>query len=170
MGGRFEIIVGRIEQLALDAVVNAANQRLLPGTGVDGALRAAAGPELTAHTKTLQPIDEGGVVITPGFNLPARYVIHTAAPIWPLPGSQNEKIEGLRGCYLNSVALAAEHQLTSIAFPCLGTGNYGWPQEVACGVALDACTRALDDAPIIQRLVFCCFSEGDAAVYRARVR
>jgi O-acetyl-ADP-ribose deacetylase (regulator of RNase III) len=163
----FEIIVGRIETLALDAVVNAANTNLIPGTGVDGALRLAAGPELTTQTITLAPINEGDAVITSGFNAPAKHIIHTAAPIWDDGGARGEKVANLARCYKNAIALAAQHQLTSIAFPCLGTGNFAWPRDFACAIAIAACEEALASAPGIQRLVFCCFSEADAAIYRA---
>jgi O-acetyl-ADP-ribose deacetylase len=169
MAAPFEVLVGRIETLALDAVVNAANRQLAPGTGVDGALRAAAGAELTQHTDGMAPIDVGGAVLTPGFNLPARHIIHTAAPIWTAPGEQGVKVGGLARCYMSSIALAAEHDLSSIAFPCLGTGNFGWPRGFACAVAIAACEEALTDAPTISRVVFCCFTEADAALYRAGI-
>ena len=136
MSAALKIHIGRIETLALDAVVNAANRRLLPGAGVDGALRAAAGPALTELTDTLAPIEEGQAVLTPGFKLRARHIIHTAAPIWTLPGDEDEKCERLSRCYANSIALAARHQLRRIAFPCLGTGSYGWPRETAGEIAI----------------------------------
>ena len=164
MPAPFEIMVARIETLALDAVVNAANTQLMPGTGVDGALRAAAGPELTRMTSTLPPLEEGEAVITPGYNLPARFIIHTAAPVWRDEGAKGAKLAALARCYANAVALAAARKLSSLAFPCLGTGNFGWPRDVACDTALAACR----DAPV-QRVVFCCFSEADAAPYRARL-
>jgi O-acetyl-ADP-ribose deacetylase (regulator of RNase III) len=171
MGGRIEVIIGRIEQLALDAVVNAANQRLLPGSGVDGALRAAAGPALTQRTREMPPIPVGGAVLTPGFNLPARFIIHTAAPIWPLQQeSEEEKIAGLTRCYASAIAVADAYKLASIGFPCLGTGNYGWPRDAACDIAISASRQALAAAPGIARLVFCCFTDADAAPYRARLR
>lgn len=163
----FEIMVSRIETLALDAVVNAANTNLIPGTGVDGALRLAAGPELTTQTITLAPINEGDAVITPGFNAPAKHIIHTAAPIWDDGRAKGEKVAALARCYKNSIALAQEHQLKTIAFPCLGTGNFAWPRDFACAIAIAACEEALAEAPGIERIVFCCFSEADAAIYRA---
>lgn len=165
MGARMEVVLGRIETLAVDAVVNAANRDLLPGTGVDGALRRAAGPALTLLTATLPPIAEGGAVLTPGFEAPARFIIHTAAPIWWLEGDDDAKIAALASCYRTGIDLADAHALASIAFPCLGTGNFGWPREVACGVAIEACTAALEETLSIERLVFCCFTEEDADVY-----
>lgn len=166
MANRFEIVVGRIETLALDAVVNAANRNLAPGTGVDGALRAAAGPELTAHTQGLPPLEPGQAVLTPGFKLPSRFIIHTAAPVWTTPGIEGEKVAGLAQCYTACIALARERQFKSIAFPCLGTGNFGWPRGFACAIAIAACEQALETAPGIERVVFCCFTAADADLYR----
>lgn len=166
MAAALEVSVGRIETLALDAVVNAANKQLSPGTGVDGALRAAAGPELTEATRALAPIEVGAAVLTPGFKLPARYVIHTAAPIWAQDGAEGEKVAGLARCYGSAIALAEEHMLAAIAFPCLGAGNYGWPRGFACAIAIAACEEALQGAPHVQRVVFCCFTEADADLYR----
>lgn len=165
--GPFEVLVARIETLEIDAVVNAANRRLLPGTGVDGALRAAAGPQLTELTATLPGLDDGEAVITPGFNAPARHIIHTAAPIWSSSGSEGEKVDQLARCYLSAIALAEKHKLQAIAFPCLGTGNYGWPRGFACAIAIAACEEALKTAPSVQRIVFCCFTRADAELYRA---
>ncbi len=167
MSAPFEIVVGRIETLAVDAVVNAANRQLLPGAGVDGALRAAAGPELTQHTSTLPPIEVGEAVITPGFGLPAQFIIHTAAPIWTTPGAEGEKVSGLARCYMSAIKMAASRQFESIAFPCLGTGNFGWPRGFACAIAIASCEQALETAPDLKRVVFCCFTEDDAAIYRA---
>ncbi len=166
MAGRFQIIVGRIETLALDVVVNAANRRLLPGAGVDGALRTAAGPELTRHTSGMPPLDVGEAVLTPGFRLPARYIIHTAAPIFNAGDNERVLIAGLARCYASSLALASAHDLASIAFPCLGTGAFGWPRALACETALGACRAAQLLESCVQRVVFCCFSEADAAPYR----
>lgn len=167
MSAPFEIVVGRIETLAVDAVVNAANRPLAPGAGVDGALRAAAGPELTQHTSRLPGLDIGEAVITPGFNLPARFVIHVAAPIWTTPGPEGEKVNGLARCYMSAIKMAASRKFASIAFPCLGTGNFGWPRGFACAIAIAACEQALENAPALTRVVFCCFTEDDAAIYRA---
>lgn len=166
MNAPFEIIVGRIETLALDAVVNAANRRLLPGSGVDGALRDAAGPELTKHTARMPAIGDGEAVITPGFNAPARFIIHVAAPVWTEPGPEGEKVKGLAGCYTSAIKMAASRAFTSIAFPCLGTGNFGWPRGFACAIAIAACEEAAAEAPALERIVFCCFTEDDAALYR----
>ena len=133
------ILTGRIEALRVDVVVNAANRALAPGSGVDGALRAAAGPELTRLTDTMAPIAEGEAVMTPGFAAMARYIVHTAAPIWPAPGDRAHKIAALERCYANAIRLADTHDAATIAFPCIGTGVYGWPKELACDTALAAC-------------------------------
>lgn len=163
----FEILIARIETLDVDAIVNAANKELMPGTGVDGAIRAAAGPELTQLTNTLAPLDEGEARLTPGFKLSARRIIHVAAPIWTAPGEKSEKIRGLAACYTSVLELAGKEGLTSLAFPCLGTGNFGWPRDFACAIAVAACEEALPQAPSIARVVFCCFTEADATPYRA---
>lgn len=162
----FEIKVARIEELWVDAVVNAANRQLMPGSGVDGALRAAAGPELTEHTSRMGPLEQGEAVITPGFRLPARYIIHTAAPVWE-EGDEGWRVAGLAKCYMNSIKLAQEQGLNSLAFPCLGTGNFGWPRGFACAIAIAACEQALEQAPDLKKIVFCCFSTEDARIYRA---
>lgn len=167
MGVAMEIVTGRIERLAVDAVVNAANRMLLPGGGVDGALRRAAGPQLTWLTDTMPPLAEGEAVITPGFSAPARWIIHTAAPVWFAAGAEDEKIATLSACYRNCLLLADARTLASIAFPCLGTGAFGWPRERACAIALETVRRTLPQTSAIRSIVFCCFSEDDGALYEA---
>jgi O-acetyl-ADP-ribose deacetylase (regulator of RNase III) len=167
MAGPFEILIARIETLDVDAVVNAANRELLAGTGVDGAIRAAAGPELTQLTQTMAPLGDGEARLTPGFRLSARHIIHVAAPIWTLPGEKPAKVAGLAACYRACIEVAGKATLSSIAFPCLGTGNFGWPRDFACAIAVAACEDALAEAPSLTRVVFCCFSEADASPYRA---
>jgi O-acetyl-ADP-ribose deacetylase (regulator of RNase III) len=167
MPAPFEILIARIETLDVDAIVNAANKELMPGTGVDGAIRAAAGAELTELTNTLAPLDDGEARLTPGFKLSARHIIHTAAPIWTAPGEKGAKVASLARCYQAALGAAGEAGLTSIAFPCLGTGNFGWPRDFACAIAVAACEEALGQAPSITRVVFCCFTEADATPYRA---
>lgn len=167
MPAPFEILIARIETLDVDAIVNAANKELMPGTGVDGAIRAAAGAELTELTNTLAPLEDGEARLTPGFKLSARHIIHTAAPIWTAPGEKGAKVASLARCYQGALGAAGEAGLTSIAFPCLGTGNFGWPRDFACAIAVAACEEALGQAPSITRVVFCCFTEADATPYRA---
>lgn len=118
----------------------------------------------------MKPMEEGAAAITPGFNLPSRYIIHTAAPVWTAPGEKSAKVATLARCYTASIMMAASRQFTSIAFPCLGTGNFGWPRDFACAIAVAACEDALAKAPSITRLVFCCLTEADAEPYRAALR
>lgn len=169
MAARLDIVLGRIEQLALDAVVNAANRHLLPGAGVDGALRRAAGPELTRLTETLQPLAPGEAIITPGFDAPAKHIIHVAAPMWFADGAEDNKIAELAACYRSAIATAHAHGLATIGFPCLGTGIYGWPAESACDIAIENVRAALTQAHNINRVVFCCFLQSDADLYAARL-
>lgn len=170
MPARLEIVTGRIETLAVDAVVNAANRGLAPGAGVDGALRRAAGPALTAMTDAMTAIAEGEAVLTPGFNLPARAIIHTAAPVWYACATEQSKLDGLAACYANCIALAQTQAFASIAFPCLGTGNFAWPRELACEIALASTRAALVQAPSVTRVIFCCFTDEDALLYRAGLK
>jgi O-acetyl-ADP-ribose deacetylase (regulator of RNase III) len=159
-----EVQVARIERLAIDAIVNPANSALAPGAGADGAIRAGAGPELTRLLDTMDGLAEGAALATPGFRLPARWVIHTVAPRWHAPGSQEEKKATLRACYSSCLTTAAEIGAGAIAFPAIGTGIYGWPKDIACAIAVGV-IRA-HPAPI-SRVVFCCFTAEDAAIYEA---
>jgi O-acetyl-ADP-ribose deacetylase (regulator of RNase III) len=160
---KIDIIVARIETLDIDAIVNPANSALAPGGGADGAIRAAAGPELTRLLDAVGGLAEGGALATPGFRLPARWVIHTVAPRWRAPGPEAEKIATLRACYSSCLTTAAEIGAEAIAFPCIGTGIFGWPRPLARDAAIGV-VRA-HPAPI-SRVVFCCFSDDDAALYR----
>jgi O-acetyl-ADP-ribose deacetylase (regulator of RNase III) len=167
MRSPFEIVVGRIERLAVDAIVNAANRALARGSGVDGAIRAAAGPRLDALLATLGGVAEGQAIVTPGFELPARFVIHTAAPVYFAAGDEAEKIRRLGACYCACMAAAHKAGCASIAFPALGTGAFGWPKALGCEIAIAHVQAALAQAPGLRRIVFCCFAEEDAALYRA---
>jgi O-acetyl-ADP-ribose deacetylase (regulator of RNase III) len=160
---RIEIIVARIETLEADAIVNAANSQLYPGGGVDGAIRRAAGPELNRLLTTAGRLEEGAALTTPGFQLPARWIIHTVAPVWDRPGSKQDKIATLRSCYASCLTAGAEIGVKDIAFPALGTGIYGWPKKTACEAAIGV-VRA-HPAPI-EKVIFCCFSDEDAEIYR----
>lgn len=160
------VIKADITTLDVDAIVNAANSRLIPGGGVDGAINRAAGPELGNAMMAIGRCPTGKAVITPGFKLPARHVIHTVAPVY----AQHKEADVWRllaNCYRNSLRLATEHGVASIALPSLGTGVYGIPIDRACDVAI-ATTRAFateQNAPA--EITFCCFSETDAETYRA---
>jgi O-acetyl-ADP-ribose deacetylase (regulator of RNase III) len=160
LGGRVTIFTGDITRHRVDAIVNAANPTLLGGGGVDGAIHAAGGPSILEacreirRTKYPQGLPTGEAVITTGGALPARYVIHTVGPVWGMHGGQEAEL--LAACYRNSLALAARHQLSSIAFPAISTGAYGYPREAAAGVASEtiAAYLAEDDSLKEVRLVF----------------
>lgn len=159
------IVQGDITKLAVDAIVNAANSSLLGGGGVDGAIHRAAGPELLAACRDLGGCPTGEARITPGFALPARWVIHTVGPVWH--GGNGGEAELLRACYENSLALAREKGLQTVAFPAISTGVYGYPVEAAARIGL----QAMHDAePEFHELIACCFSPEDSDVYRSLCR
>ncbi len=164
MAARLEIIVADITTLDVDAIVNAANQSLAGGGGVDGAIHRAAGPDLSMASRALAPCRTGDAVITPGFRLTARHVIHTVGPIWF--GGHHGEAELLASCYARSLELAGRAALTSVAFPAISTGVYGYPREQAAEVAVAAVRRRVGEWPTIERVVFCCFDETNAELYR----
>jgi O-acetyl-ADP-ribose deacetylase len=152
---RIAIVEDDITRLEVDAIVNAANKSLLGGGGVDGAIHRAAGPELHQACKKLGGCDTGEVKITPGFRLPARYVIHTVGPVWG--GGERGEDRLLAACYRNAFGLALEHGLASIAYPAISTGAYRFPPERAALIALRTVVAALHDNSAIERVGFCCF-------------
>jgi O-acetyl-ADP-ribose deacetylase (regulator of RNase III) len=157
MRERIEIVEGDITRLDVDAIVNAANTMLAPGGGVCGAIHRAAGPELAEACAKLGGCDTGEAKITPGFRLPARHVIHTVGPVWG--GGESGEDRLLEACYRNSLALAVEQGLTSIAFPAISTGIFGFPQARAAHIAVTTVLANLRGEPSLKSVVFCCFSE-----------
>ena len=164
---RITVVQGDITRLGTDAIVNAANSTLLGGGGVDGAIHAAAGPQLLEYCRHLGGCPTGEARITPGFRLPARYVIHAVGPVWHGGGSREPEL--LRSCYTSSLALAEENDLATVAFPCISTGAYGYPKAAACAIAVDAVRSWLERRALPQAVVFCCFSAHDAELYRAEL-
>jgi len=159
-----EAIHGDITRQAVDAIVNAANTTLLGGGGVDGAIHRAAGVELLEACRRIGGCPTGEARITAGYRLPAKHVIHTVGPVWS--GGRRREPELLRGCYVNSLRLAAEHDLTSIAFPSISTGAYGYPIEQAAGIAVDTVREVLRGPTSLELVRFVCFSAADLEVYR----
>lgn len=156
---------GDITRLPVDAIVNAANRGLLGGGGVDGAIHRAAGPELLAACRELGGCPTGGAKITPGFLLPARFVIHAVGPVWQ--GGEHGEAQLLASCYRASIALAQDNECASIAFPAISCGVYGYPPEQAVPVAIDAVLAALADAPALREVTFACFDAPMLARYEA---
>jgi O-acetyl-ADP-ribose deacetylase (regulator of RNase III) len=161
---RIGVWQGDITCLDVDAIVNAANSSLLGGGGVDGAIHRAAGPELVARCRIVGGCPTGEARITPGFRLPARFVIHTVGPVWR--GGGNGEPELLAGCYRNSLALAEAEGLASIAFPAISCGIYGYPLQAAAQVAIAELRRPRPAGSTLQRAVLVAFSEDMARLYR----
>jgi len=161
---RIQIVRGDITRLAMDAIVNAANETLLGGGGVDGAIHRAAGPELLAACRLLNGCPTGQAKITSGYRLPARYVLHTVGPVWH-GGRQNEP-ELLANCYRNCFRLAAENGWKTLAFPAISCGVYGYPIPQAVTIALRETRLALAASPEIEQVLFVCFGD---EVYQAYV-
>jgi O-acetyl-ADP-ribose deacetylase (regulator of RNase III) len=159
---RMEVRQADITLLKVDAIVNAANRSLLGGGGVDGAIHRAAGEALLAECRTIGGCPVGEARITRGYLLPARYIIHTVGPVYR--GTAQDAVL-LSRCYENSLKLAASYHLTSIAFPAISCGAYGYPIEQACTIAVDTCRKALDIRPVIEKIIFVVFSNKDYAIY-----
>jgi O-acetyl-ADP-ribose deacetylase (regulator of RNase III) len=160
---KIEIRQGDITRLEVDAIVNAANKSLLGGGGVDGAIHRAAGPQLLEECRTLGGCPTGEARLTKGYNLPARYVIHTVGPVY---SGKPRDAELLANCYRNSLQLAVEHRLSSVAFPAISCGVYGYPIESASKIAVETVCSVLESHPSLQKIIFILFSEGDYQVYQ----
>ena len=166
-----EVIVGDITGLAVDAIVNAANESLLGGGGVDGAIHRAAGPGLLAECRRLPEVRQGvrcptgEARITSGHALPARFVIHAVGPVWE--GGDDGEPALLAACYRNALRLAREHDVASIAFPAISCGVFGYPRDRAAAIAVATVREVLAEASTPRRVVFCCFDDAMAREYRA---
>jgi len=153
---QIEVLEMDITKLKVDVIVNAANNSLLGGGGVDGAIHAAAGSALLEACKTLKGCETGAAKITPGFALPAKYVIHTVGPVWR--GGQYSEAQRLAACYRSSLKLAEEHKLRTIAFPAISCGVYGYPINEACQIAVAEVSNFLAHNETVEKVVFSCFN------------
>ncbi len=164
---RMQVLLGDITRLQVDAIVNAANESLLGGGGVDGAIHRAAGPDLFAECRRIGGCPEGEVRLTHGYRLPAKHIIHTVGPVWDGGGYQEEKT--LRKCYRESLSLADRYRFQSIAFPCIATGVYLFPRPLACEIAVSTVADWLKQNQTLDQVIFCCFEHEDFDLYEMRL-
>lgn len=164
MNNKIEIHKGDITKLKVDAIANAANTTLLGGGGVDGAIHRAAGPQLLEECETLNGCPTGEAKITKGYNLPAEYVIHTVGPVWR--GGNNNEDELLANCYHNSLKLAVDNGIKTIAFPAISTGIYGFPLNRAARIAVSVVTNFLSEHDKIEKVIFVAFDDKTYYAYQ----
>ena len=162
-GARLEVVVADITTLDVDAIVNAANTSLLGGGGVDGAIHRAAGPQLLEECRRLGGCATGDAKITRGYRLPARHVIHAVGPVWSGPGQAKD--EQLASCYARAIEFCRENKLASVAFPAISTGVYRFPADRAARIAVSTTVKALQGAPAVRHVIFCCFSPESASLH-----
>jgi O-acetyl-ADP-ribose deacetylase (regulator of RNase III) len=165
---RIQILEGDITRQQVDAIVNAANNSLLGGGGVDGAIHRAAGPALLEECRKLKGCETGQAKITAGYRLPARHVIHTVGPIWR--GGNHEEDQLLAECYRNALRLARQHEIRTIAFPSISTGAYGFPVDRAARIALREIKRFLEDNPVLEEVRIVCFDRRTFDSYQTAFR
>ena len=160
---RIQIKLGDITEFGGDAIVNAANEQLSGGEGVDGAIHKAAGPQLLEECQTLGGCEVGEAKITGGYNLKAKHVIHTVGPMWE--GGENDEEELLESCYNNSLWLTEEYQIRTMAFPAISTGAYGFPKDQAAQIAIVTAKRFLETNELPEQVTFICFDEDSLVLY-----
>jgi O-acetyl-ADP-ribose deacetylase (regulator of RNase III) len=164
MRNRIKVYLGDITKLEVDAIVNAANRSLLGGGGVDDAIHRAAGKQLLAECKTLGGCQTGEAKLTKGYNLPAKFVIHTVGPVWR--GGNNRETELLANCYRNSLQLAVQNEVKTIAFPAISTGVYGFPKQKAAQIALREVANFLKNNKQLKQVIFVCFDNENYQIYQ----
>ena len=164
MNERIQLIKGDITHLQVDSIVNAANTSLLGGGGVDGAIHRAAGKELLAECRTLGGCATGDAKITKGYNLPAKFVIHTVGPVWR--GGNSGEPEKLASCYQKSLELAVHYEIRTIAFPNISTGVYGYPKNLAAEIAISTVRNFMESHSEIEQVIFCVFDDENFQLYQ----